>query len=56
MERRLEEARKGVADLTTFAKENSMTRYDEKLKTMQSEFFSQLRELNVRIDSKTNSS
>ena len=53
-ERKTEEKLKGVSELSTLVKENNFSKLDEKMKGLQTEIFTNLKELRTKIEGKVN--
>jgi chromosome segregation ATPase len=51
-ERKLEEKMRVVSDLANVLKENNISRLEEKLKNLQTEIFTSIKELRVRVEGK----
>lgn len=56
LERKLDEMKKTLGEVTVYVKENNVNRYDEKVRILQSDFFSQIKEITAKLELKTNSS
>ena len=48
--------KKTLVEVSTYVKENNTSRFDEKIRMLQSDFFSQIKELTSKLELKTNSS
>ena len=53
-ERKTDEKLRGVNELSTMVKENNFSKLDDKIKSMQTEIFTILKELRSKIESKVN--
>lgn len=53
-ERKIEERMKTISDLTNLIKENNVSRLEEKVKNMQTEIFTSLKEIKGKLDTKLN--
>jgi hypothetical protein len=51
-ERKTEEKLKGINELSILVKENNFSRLDEKLKSLQTEIFTNLKELKAKVEGK----
>ena len=55
-EKKLDEKGKVVSELVAHHKENSWTKMEEKVKFMQTEFYANIKEIKLKIESKVNTS
>ena len=53
-ERKLEEKLRSISDLAAVIKENNVSRLEEKLKNMQTEIFTSLKEMRGKLETKLN--
>lgn len=51
-ERKIEERLKTIAELTSIIKENNVSRLEEKVKNMQTEIFTTLKEVKSKLETK----
>ena len=54
-EKKMDEKGKTINDLVSHQKENNWSKMDEKVKTMQTEFYATLKEIKGKLDGKVNS-